>query len=248
MERRVEVGNDLGKVLPANDPLLLEAEPWCDQASMRFYPDLMVPNGWNTQLPNLLVPLTFARSWVARGLESPDPEQGMEDCRRAIRLGRLLRQEDAVIITDLVGIACIRVGAEGIYRIAVRQGDAELALLASIVIGEVAPQRLLTSERITRAWDKSFLREDEAGNVRLEIPDEKLDTILEMARNQPDHRFRLEPILTLNLVRFMGTESQKERAVELLTELSASEDRVISETARWSLEHEPGPDLVDDLR
>ena len=235
-------------VLPADDPLLLEAEPWSDQAVMSFYPELLKPEGWYTQVPNLLVPLTFARSWVARGVESADPERGLEDCRRAIRLGRLLRQEDTVIISDLVGLACIRMGAQGIFDIAVKQGDAKLALLASIVVGEVAPQRLMTSERITRSWDDSFIREDESGNIVLEIPDARLETILGMARSQPDRRFRVEAILELNLVRFMGTESQKERVVSFLTGQSALEDPVLSESARWSLETEPQPERLEELR
>jgi hypothetical protein len=247
MERREDRGGKLALVLPPNDPLLLESEPWCDQAQMSFYPELIKPTGWNTQLPNLLVPLTFARSWVARGLESPDPEAGLEDCRRTIRLGRLLRQEDTVIIADLVGLACIRMGAQGIYDIAVREGDAELALLASIVIGEVAPQRLLTSERITRTWEKHYIREDESGNVSLEIPDAKLEALLELARNQPDRRFRAEAIIHLNLVRAMGTESQRERVVSLLAELSELDDPVLSETARYALENEPTPELLEDL-
>jgi hypothetical protein len=247
MERKEDREGNLG-VLPGDDPLLLEAESWSDQAVMSFYPDLLKPEGWDTQIPNLLVPLTFARSWVARGLESPNPERGLEDCRRAIRLGRLLRQEDTVIISDLVGLACIRIGAQGIFDIAVRQGDSKLALLASIVIGEVAPQRLLTSERITRSWDKSYIREDESGRVVLEIPDKKLETILDMARNQPDRRFRAEAILELNVVRFMGTESQKETVISFLTEMSALEDPVLSETARWSLENEPNPDRLEELK
>jgi hypothetical protein len=215
---------------------------------MYFYPELMKPSGWTTQLPNLLVPLNFARTWVARGVESPDPRQGLDDCRRAIRLGRLLRQEDEVIITDLLGLACIRMGAQGMYDIAIREGDAELAVLASIVIGEVAPQRLLTSERITRTWDDSFLRRDAAGNFELAVPDEKLDAILELAGDQMDRRFRGEAILQLNLVRFMGTESQQERVTSLLTELRESDDYMVSEIARWSLETEPTPEMLEMLK
>jgi len=247
MDRKEDRGRNLAGVLPADDPLLLEAELWSDQAQMHFYPELLEPTGWYTQLPNLLVPLTFARSWVARGLESTDPELGLEDCRRAIRLGRLLRQEDTVIIPDLVGLACIRMGAQGIFDIAVRQGDAELALLASIVIGEVAPQRLLTSERISRAWDKSYIREDESGKMVLEIPDAKLETILDTARNQPDRRFRMEAILHLNVVRFMGTESQQERVVSLLNDLSGSDDPVLSEFALYSLENRPTREQMEEL-
>ena len=142
MERRVQGPGELGEVLPADDPLLLEAEPWCDQATMRYYPDIYPMKGWETQIPNLMFQLTFARSWVARGMAASDPSKAMEDFRRAIRLGRLLRQEDVTVIADLVGLACIRVGAQGIYDLAVKQGNAQLALVASIVLGEVAPQRL----------------------------------------------------------------------------------------------------------
>jgi hypothetical protein len=247
MERKEDRGGNRAGVLPADDPLLLEAELWSDQAEMHFYPELLKLSGWYTQLPNLLVPLTFARSWMARGLESSNPEMGMEDCRRAIRLGRLLRQDDTVIISDLVGLACIRMGAQGIFDIAVRQGDAELALLASIVIGEVAPQRLLTSERINRSWDNNYIRNDESGNMVVEIPDAKLETILETARNQPDRRFRMEAIIHLNAIRFLGTEPQQDRVVSLLTELSDLDDPVLSEFARYSLENEPTPEQLEEL-
>jgi hypothetical protein len=81
---------------------------------MRFYPDCFPLEGTDTQLPNLLVPLTFAKPWVARGLALEDPARAKEDFRRAIRLGRLLRQEDATIIADLVGLACIRHGAQAL--------------------------------------------------------------------------------------------------------------------------------------
>jgi hypothetical protein len=248
MARREDRGEEFGNVLPGDDPLLLEAEPWSDQATMHFYPDLLKPNGWNTQVPNLLVPLTFARSWVARGVESPDPDAGLEDCRRAIRLGRLLRQEDIVIINDLVGLACIRMGAQGIYDIAIREGDTELAVLASIVIGEVAPQRLLTSERVTRSWDVGSVRENANGDLVLDITDTELESTLEMARGQVDRRFQAEAILALNVVRFMGTESQRQRVVALLTELRQQDDPMLSETARWSLEVEPTKEQLESLK
>ncbi len=83
-------------------------------------------------------------------VDAEDPEEGLEDCRRAIRLGRLLRQDDVVIINDLVGLACIHIGTRGVYRIAQREGDTELALLASIILGEVAPQRMMTATRDLR--------------------------------------------------------------------------------------------------
>jgi hypothetical protein len=123
MKRAVVGPGDLGKVLPPNDPLLLEAEPWCDQAKMRFYPDLLPIQGWTTPIGNLLLTVTFARSWVARGMAATDPEKAMDDFRRAMRLGRLVRQEDAVLIADLIGMACIRIAAQGMYDLAVKRAS-----------------------------------------------------------------------------------------------------------------------------
>ena len=156
--RRVERRGDIGMVVAAADELLLEAEPWVDQATMSFYPDVFPMEGTGTRITNLLVMLTMARSWTARGVDADDPERGLDDCRRAIRLGRLLRQEDVVIINDLVGLACIHIGTRGVYRIARRQGDTELALLASIVLGEVAPQRMMTATKISAVDLAPYLR------------------------------------------------------------------------------------------
>lgn len=236
MERRVDGPGDLGKVLPPDDPLLLEAEPWCDQATMRFYPDFFPLEGWATQIPNLLMPLNLAKSWVARGLAADDPARAMEEFRRAIRLGRLLRQEDATIIADLVGLACIRVGAQGVYDVARRSGDAPLALLASVVLGEHAPQRLLTSERVTKVSLTPYARLGADGAPTLDLPDAQLDAVVALARSDPDRRFRGEGILCLSIVRALGTKSQQEKALATLKEVAAAGD-ALSSLAAWNLEH-----------
>jgi hypothetical protein len=244
MDRRVEGPPELGKVLPPDDPLLLEAEPWCDQATMRFYPDFFPLEGYDTQLPNLLVPLTFAKSWVARGLALEDPARGMEDFRRAIRLGRLLRQEDATIIADLVGLACIRHGAQGIYDTARRAGDAPLALVAANVLGEHAPQRLLTSERVTKVDLRPYVRGGAGGELTLDLPDSHLDAIVELAKGEPDVRFRGEGIITLAMVRTLGTEFQRERAFATLNELAKSGDARVSALAAWNRDHPPSKEGI----
>ena len=236
MDRRVDGPGDLGKVLPPDDPLLLEAEPWCDQATLRFYPDFFPLEGYATQLPNLVVPLTLAKSWVARGLAAADPSRATEDFRRAIRLGRLLRQEDATIIADLVGLACIRVGAQGVYDAARMTGDAPLAVLASVALGEHAPQRLLTSERVTKVSLAPFARKAADGTPTLDLPDAQLDAVVALARSDPDRRFRGEGILALSIVRALGTKPQKEKALATVKELAATGDALAS-LAAWSLEH-----------
>jgi hypothetical protein len=234
VERRVDGPPGLDKVLPADDPLLLEAEPWCDQATMRFYPEYFKVDGWSTQLPNLILPLNLARSWVARGMSATDPARAMEDFRRAIRLGRLLRQEDVTVIADLVGLACIRLGAQGIYDTAVRHGDSRLALVAAIVVGEHAPQRLMTSARLTRTDLTPYLRKGGDAKLTLALPDARLEAILAAAKGDPDRRFRGEAIIELNVVRSLGTSSQRDRASGLLAELAAERDPIVAATAAWS--------------
>jgi hypothetical protein len=238
----------VGKVFPYDYPLVREAEPWCDQATMRYYPDFFPLDGFSTRIPDLLFQLTLARTWVGRGYDATDPEAAIADFRRAIRLGRLERQEDTVIITDLVGLACIRMGAEGIYDLAVKRGDTKLALLASIVLGEYAPQRLLTAARLTETDLEGLFRTDALGTVSLSVGAERLDAILERARSAPDRRFRCEAILELNLVRFLAPRAQQERARELLEQLSRGTDPAIASAARFALDTRPSDELLASLQ
>jgi hypothetical protein len=237
-----------GMVFPYDHALVREAEPWCDQATMRYYPDFFPLKGFDTQLPDLIFQLTLARTWVARGYDATDPDTAMADFRRAIRLGRLLRQEDVVIINDLVGLACIRLGAEGIYDLAAKRGDTKLALLASFVLGEYAPQRLLTAARLTETDLEGSLRTDAKGTVSLGVDAKKVDTVIERARSAPDRRFRCEAIVELNLVRFLAAPAQQERARAFLEELAHSDDHAIASAARSSLDVPPSDKLVASLQ
>jgi hypothetical protein len=234
LTRRVDAG-DVGRVLAGDDPLLLEAEPWCDQATMRFYPGVFPQKGIETQLPNLLLDLTFARSWIARGERSADPEKALADFRRVVRLGRLLRQEDAIVMNDLVGLACIRIGAEAIYGLAAKRGDTPLMLAAAIVQGESAPQRLTTAALLTKLDLAPFVTADPAGGMKLELSDRKLDEIVAVATASPDLRFRAEALVALNVVRYLGTPVQRENALSVLNRLAATTDSEnLAALAAWS--------------
>jgi len=235
LERRVEGPEWLGKVLPPDDPLLLEAEPWCDQATMTFYPDIFALDGYATRITNLLLPLNMVRSWVARGLAAENSETAMADFRRAIRLGRLLRQEDVVVISDLVGLACIHLGTRGVYERALADGDLETALLASVVLGEVPAQRLGTKQRLTSTDVMDSIRLDDRGEIDFKLRPGKLDVLVETAQNAPDRRLRCEAILGLNIVRTLGTPEEGDRAFEALLALEAVADSKVAEGARWSL-------------
>ncbi len=225
-KRRVQGPGSLGLVLPPDDPLLEEAEPWADQATMRFYPDVWTAEGASTPIPNLLVAITLSRSWVARAASDPDSPQALEDCRRAIRWGRLLRQEDATVIQDLVGLASIRLGADQLYVLAARRGDRPLMLAAAIVLGEAAPQRLRTAEVLTNV----------AFGDQASVPDKKVDEAVRTSKASPDRRFRCEAIVTLAFSRLRGTPAQREKAEEALAGLTASDDVFVAGNARWALE------------
>jgi hypothetical protein len=228
MQRRIAGPGDFGLVLPPGDPLLKEAEPWADQASLRFYPDVWAVEGGSTPLPNLLVSLSFAKSWAARAASNPDAPAAIEDCRRAIRWGRLLRQDDATIIQDLIGLASIRIGAEQLYVLAARHGDQPLMLAAAIVQGEAAPQRLRTAQLLTRVGIQAAEKDA--------VTDGKVDDVIGVAKTSPDRRFRNEAIVMLGFARFMGSSAQCRKAERGLAELKASPDAMTAGNARWALE------------
>ncbi len=234
MARRVD-RPPIGSVLPPDDPLFAEAEPWCDQATMRFYPEFFPIEGFNTRIANLLLMLTLGRSWIARGTDAPGFDEAMADFRRVIRLGRLLRQEDAVLINDLVGLACIRIGAEAIYDRARKDGKIELALLAAVVAGEAPPQKYLTASRVTAVEIAPYLRRGADGRYALELPAERFKAISEMAMSAPDRRFRSEPALSLRYVAALGTGPAQQAARGLLETLASDSDPIVAANARWCL-------------
>jgi hypothetical protein len=245
-KRMIEGPDWVGTVLPPDDPLLIEAEPWCDQATMSFYPESFEFAGHTTQITDLLLAIQLARSWIARGVAAENTEDAMEDFRRAIRLGRLFRQEDVVVISDLVGLACIHIGTRAVYRRALSDGDLETALLASAVLGEVAPQRLRTLEAITRTDLADSLRVDGQGNVELALRPGKLETLIEAAGSGAEQRLRLEAILGLNIVRFQGSAKEREQAYEVLDTLANDTDSMIAAGATWSRDESVSGDLLKE--
>jgi len=229
--RRVDA-SPVGKVLPPNDPLLLEAEPWCDQATMRFYPDVFPLAGAETQLPNLLFALTLARSWVHRGMQAAAYDAAMADFRRVVRLGRLLRQEDAVLVNDLVGLACIRIGVEAIYDRARAAGKLDLALAAAVAAGEAPAQKLLSAARMTSIELPPYLKAASDGGYTLELPDERFKAIVAMATTCPDRRFRVEATQNLRVVSELGPPEQAELARRTLEAAAGSDDPVMAPITR----------------
>jgi hypothetical protein len=242
--RMRESANGKVKVLPGDDPFLLEAEPWADQATMRFYPELLAIEGIETEVPDLLIALSLAKSWVARGRATDDAQAAMDDFRRTIRWGRLLRQEDVTIIADLVGLACVRIGLEAVFERASAIGDAPLALAASIAVGEIAPQRLLTFERVHRV---AISPGESSQPGSLDLTTEKFEALAAMAESEPDRRFRGEATIDLGLIVHLGAGEQQARAREILERLSGADDTIVVALARWALAHRPSAKALQIL-
>jgi hypothetical protein len=229
------VETDYGMILPGDDPLLREAEPWVDQARCSFYPDVWEVRGLDFPIPNLLFKLTLARSWLARGHATEDRFLAKQDYRRAIRLGRLLRQDDVTIIQDLVAIACIRIGAEALYEEARREGDGAMMVATALVLTDkdamrsIAARNTTTTEFVYRGLDR-----DARGDWQLTTTEGSVDAVVELAREVPDRRFRMDALMALRVVRHQGTPAQREAVVDVLEELAASEDEITAEMAALS--------------
>ncbi len=236
----------LGKILPPGDPFLVEAEPWLDQATMRFYPGIYSVEGFQTKVPNLTLALTLARSLVARGQGEDQFETAMADFGRVVRLGRLLRQDDAMVINDLVGLATIRMGAEAIYQRARADGRLDLALAAAIIAGEAPPQKLLSGARMTSVEVVPYLRRG-VGRTSVMLPDGRFQELRKMALDNPDRRFRVIACASLSLIASFGSGDQREPAIHVLETLTGSTDAVVAINARWHLANPISEKRLDEL-
>ena len=206
--------------------LLREAEPWIGQATLRFYPDIYRLDGWRTELPNLLYARLVSRSWIARGRAQGSPELALQNFRREIRLGRLLHQED----------------------LAEQRADRRLPQAEAIVLGEIAPQRLRTAERLTRIELKAPEDDRRPGDgwplsrqAAQALSDRQLEGLVAEARSAPDRRFRIAAVLQLNFVRSLGTSSMRQKARAALAGLAAAKDPILAQFAAWGRDTDISP-------
>lgn len=224
--------------LPGNDPLLLEAEPWVDQAAMRFYPQIWSPIGWDTQVPNLLHCMVLGKSWIARGRAQSTTEKTKEDFRRVVRLGRLLRQDDVTLIQDLIGVALIRLGATALYDVARREQDGAATTLNALVINDSNALRSETRRR----GDEFGLTQDniDADGVwarlfgpSFDLSSRHLDRIMDVVRNGKERRFRMEALGLLWAVKNEASSEQAMKAAEVLEAAAKDRDPIVAANARF---------------
>jgi hypothetical protein len=245
--RRVSNGPAGEMVLPPNDPLLREAEPWVDQATLRFYPNVWPVRGLSTydsgppgdrRMANLLHIMTLGKSWAARGRAQTDPAKKKEDFRRVIRLGRLLRQDDVLLIQDLVGTALIHIGTVALYEEAKHENDTTMTTLTALAHQDSVVIRLETKERLEEfgireenvnaegVWAKMF-------GPSLELTSQHIDKIIEVATHGKERRFRIEALTLLWYISKEGTSAQKKRAGRILAGSGKDADPIVASDARY---------------
>ncbi len=225
-------------LLPFDDPLLLEAEPWIDQRTCRFYPDVFAYQDIDARPFDFSVGLLLGRTWIARGLARPGPASAAEaDVRRAVRLGRLLLQDDVTVLQNLVGMALIRAGAAGLYALARRSDNGAGAALATLVLVDSAELRAETIRRknLTGEVVAHFIQPRILGRLTgpvLEINGFEVDEIIKLADSLSSRALRLEALNALYLIMHMGSRSQSERATFALGRLAGVADPIVAAAAR----------------
>lgn len=235
-QRRTVTANILGspetRVLPPNDPLLHEAEPWVDQATCSFYPSVFPVKGPETPVANLLMTMTLGRSWIARGLH----DGNVDDLRRTMRLGRLLRQDDVTLIQELIGVALIRMSATAMYEMARAKRDTVETTLASLAIADATAIRLETMNR-THVLNAGQLTETgimaEIFGPSSRLREEEVDNLVSMAEQSADRRFRFEAMGQLYVARNTAGGEMKKKAAATLDALEKDRDPIIAANARW---------------
>ncbi len=233
-------------LLPFDDPLLLEAEPWIDQRTCRFYPDVFTYDGFDSLSPDLRLAVVFSRTWIARGLGQPATVTAAKaDVRRAIRLGRLLLQDDVMVVQNLVGIALIRAGAEALYELARRAGratgaptgaDGAGAALAALVLLDSAALRAETIRRmdLTETVLAHLVEPPIVGRLIgpvLDIQEVEVRAVISVADSPSSRALRLQALTSLYLILHMGTRSQREAATATLERLAGDADPLVAATA-----------------
>ncbi len=234
----VEIGDLAGwSVLPFDDPILLEAEPWIDQGTCRFYPGELRFESLFYQVPDLSLALSLGRTWIARGYQHfRDPPIAKRDIRRAFRLGRLLLQDDVTVSHNLVAAELIRASAKALYDLARRTRDGIGASLAALVLADSTALKIEMLKRSAVATNvpAHVFEPPLIGRLTgpvMDIRDFEVDEVVTLAGSFASRALRLEALAALYLIEHMGTRSQSKRAAAALEKLSGDSDPLVAATA-----------------
>jgi hypothetical protein len=198
-------------VLAPDDPLVREAEPWMNHAKCRFYSDEIAVQEQARKKPNLYMALTLGLSWIARGSRN----RNLDDLQRAMRLGRLLRQDDVTIDQDETALDLINTAAMAMNGLAVSNGDSKRSGQIGPVLTESSTIRLETADRLM------LLNADQ-------VP-----RLLGFAKTAADRRFRLAAMRRLDSISAGANTDPEPEAFDALVQLEQDPDPLVAATARW---------------
>jgi hypothetical protein len=199
--------------LPPVDPLLREAEPWIDQATCRFYSEELSVEEQPNRSPNLDMIRMVGFSWVARG----SLNQNIDDLSRAMRLGRLLRQDDVTLEQDQAAVELVHMAALAMNGMAVSNGDLRRSSQAAPVLTECSAIKLQTADRL------------------ILLSSGQITTLISFAEKSADRRFRLDAMRRLDFM-FAGSNADSQHQVnDALVRLEKDPDGMVAATARWYL-------------
>lgn len=197
--------------LPPDDPLLREAEPWMNHAKCRFYSDEIAMQEQASKTPNLSMALALGRSWVARGILNGN----LDDLQRAMRLGRLLRQDDVTIDQDFKALDLIKTAALAMNGLAVSHGDSKRS-------GQIVPI-LTESSTIWRETAERYIL----------LNTDQIPRLSSFAKTATDRRFRLAAIRRLDSISAGANTDPQRAAFDVLVQLQQDPDPLVAATARW---------------
>lgn len=242
-------GGLVSKVFAADDPLLLEAEPWIDQTVMRFQPDFgEVGPAFDPYPLDPVMIQDLGMSYVARGLSAKEPALAREDFRRSIRLGRLLLENRTDLPQAMAGWVCINLGTRALFETARAEGDAQTMLAASLALAD--NQALLMGFKlffkILHGIFPHVIRI--FGHPFATVHDEEFRAMAELAEQDLSRSDQIEALTTLRVVRLVGTSQQRVKVEEILHRQAASPDLLVAAFARQALTNDPMLERAQYLR
>jgi len=213
-----------------DDPLVREAEGRLESGVLRFYEDVYEIDAWKTPLPNLLMAIQLGKLWIARADREPDFPVALEDYRRAIRIGRLLRREDVILITGWTGLQVVQDGLEALSRRQRAVGDTAGADRTGVALAALMAERL----EMVRVFDVLNIQDDVLRRwwqLKVRVPGWKVDEVRDLARAHPSRAVRIEAQMALAILSNFADDDAREAASRTLDELVEDADPLVAKFA-----------------
>ena len=213
------------RVLPMDDPLLREAESSMDRTTCRFFPDADAVTHADDRKPNIEMIKVIGQSMVDRGSR----RNNVGELRVALRLARLLRQDDFSVEQDRVSLNLAYAAASMI--------DATLQMNNMYGWDYTHDWQAHTMATALTEQARLMIRATEARLKELNSPadgmrDETFTYIINTALKSQDRRFRVAAVDALVRIRSSADAKRQPLASVTLLRLRSDADPLLSAYAR----------------